>query len=140
MGVVDCGTGSISTGVYDWRNTVMIYDKRPNNGRDGQWHCPFSPELVERMRRAAKHCEKLSAEYIERCINNVEYIYQVPPGDFLSEPQDSRGVPVWYNDDIIISRLPISCDIYDYSTIPNVVVTNGREDCPLCLRGAVLMA
>ena len=117
----------------------MIYDKRPNNGRDGQWHCPFSPEWVERMRRAAKHCETLSAEYIERCINN-EYIYKVPPGNFLSQPQDRRGLPVCYNEDIIISRLRIRCDIYDYSTIPNVVVTNGQEDWPLCIRGSVLMA
>jgi hypothetical protein len=118
----------------------MIYDRTPNNGRDGQWHCPFSPEWVERMRRAAKYCETLSAEYIARRISNEEYIYQVPDGDFLSQPQDSRGLPVWYNDDIIISRLPISCDVYDYSTIPDVVVTNGREDWPLCLRGSMLMA
>lgn len=118
----------------------MIYDGRPHSKSDGQWHCPFPLEWVERMRRAVKHCEKLSAEYIDRCISNEEYIYEVPPGDFLSEPQDSRGVPVWYNDDIIISRLPISCEIYDYSTIPDVVVTNGREDWPLCLRGSMLMA
>ena len=118
----------------------MIFDGRPNNGRDGQWHCPFSPEWVEQMRRAVKYCETLSAEYIAKRISNEEYIYQVPDGDFLSEPQDSRGLPVWYNDNIIISRLPISCDIYDYSTIPNVVVTDGREDWPLCLRGSMLMA
>ena len=92
------------------------------------------------MRRAAKHCETLSAEYIDRCISNEEYTYQVPHGDFLSEPQDSRWLPVWYNEDIIISRLPINCEIYDYSTIPDVVVTNGREDWPLCVRGSVLMA
>ena len=116
----------------------MIFDGRPSNGHDGQWHCPFSLEWVERMRRAAKHCETLSAEYIARCISNEEYIY--PDSDFLSEPQDSRGLPVWYNEDIIISRLPISCDIYDYSTIPDIVVTNGREDWPLCLKGSMLMA
>jgi hypothetical protein len=116
----------------------MIYDGRPNNGRDGQWHCPFSPEWVSMMRKAVKYCEHLSAEYIARRISNEEYIY--PNGDFLSEPQDSRGLPVWYNDNIIIRRLPISCDIYDYSTIPNVVVTDGREDWPLCLRGSMLMA
>ena len=118
----------------------MIYDKRPHNGRGNQWHCPFSPEWVEQMRRAVKYCETLSAEYIARRISNEEYIYQVPDGDFLSQPQDSRGLPVWYNDNIIIRRLPISCDIYDYSTIPNVVVTDGREDWPLCLKGSMLMA
>ena len=118
----------------------MIYDGRPNNGRDGQWHCPFSPEWVEQMRKAVKYCEHLSAEYIARRISNEEYIYQVPDGDFLSEPQDSRGLPVWYNKNIIISRMPIKCDVYDYSTIPDIVVTNGREDWPLCVRRSVLMA
>ena len=114
----------------------MIYSKgTPGNG---VWHCPFPPEWVERMRRAAKHCEALSAEYIERCINNDEYIYQLPPGDFLSEPQDSRGVPVGYCENI--SRLPVSCDIYNYGSIPDVVVTDGYNDWPLCLRGTVLMA
>ena len=113
----------------------MIYSKgTPGNG---VWHCPFSPEWVERMRRAAKHCETLSAEYIERCINNEEYIYQVPPGDFLSKPQDSRGVPIGYDNSY---QKPISCEIYDYSTIPDIVVTNGREDWPLCMRRSVLMA
>ena len=92
------------------------------------------------MRRAVKHCEPLSAEYIERCISNEEYIYQVHPGDFLSQPQDRRGLPVWYNEDIIISRLPIRCDVYDYRSIPDIVVTNGREDWPLCVTGSVLMA
>ena len=138
MGVHVCNTCRTGADVYDWRNTVMIYSKgTPGNG---VWHCPFSPEWVERMRQAAKHCEKLSAEYIERCINNEEYIYQVPPGDFLSEPQDSRWVPVWYNEDIIVSRLPVSCDIYNYESIPDVVVTDGYNDWPLCLRGSVLMA
>ena len=121
--------------MYDWRNTVMIYSKgTPGNG---VWHCPFSPEWVEKMRRAAKHCETLSAEYIERCINNEEYIYQVPQGDFLSTPQDSRGVPIGYDNSY---QKPISCEIYDYSTIPDIVVTNGREDWPLCVRGKMLMA
>ena len=138
MGVHLCNTRRAGADVYDWRYTVMIYSKEtPGNG---VWHCPFSPEWVEQMRRAAKHCETLSAEYIERCINYDEYIYKVPPGNFLSQPQDRRGLPVCYNEDIIISRLRIRCDVYDYSTIPDVVVTNGREDWPLCVRGSVLMA
>ena len=136
MGMGDCGSCCIGVVLYDWRYTVMIYSKgTPGNG---VWHCPFPPEWVERMRRAAKHCEALSAEYIERCINNDEYIYQLPPGDFLSEPQDSRGVPVGYCENI--SRLPVSCDIYNYGSIPDVVVTDGYNDWPLCLRGTVLMA
>ena len=121
--------------MYDWRYTVMIYSKGTPSG--GVWHCPFSPKWVEQMRRAAKHCEPLSAEYIERCINNEKYIYQVPDGNFLSEPQDSRGVPIGYGNS---NMLPISCEIYDYSTIPDVVVTNGREDWPLCVRRSMMMA
>ena len=140
MDVCDCDAFGVGADVHDWRYIIMIYDRRPNNGCDGQWHCPFSPKWIERMRRAVKHCETLSAEYIERCISNEEYIYQVTPGDFISQPQDRRGLPVWYNEDIIISRFPIRCDVYDYRSIPDIVVTNGREEWPLCVRGAVLMA
>ena len=138
MGMGDCGSCCIGVSLYDWRNAVMIYSKgTPGNG---VWHCPFPPEWVERMRRAAKHCEKLSAEYIERCINNEEYIYPITHNDYFSQPQDGRGLPVWYNEDIIVSRLPVSCDIYNYDSIPDVVVTDGYNDWPLCLRGSVLMA
>ena len=136
MGLGDCGSCCIGVGLYDWRYVVMIYSKgTPGNG---VWHCPFPPEWVERMRRAAKHCEPLSAEYIERCINNEEYIYQLPPGDFLSEPQDRRGLPVGYCENI--SRLPVSCDIYNYGSIPDVVVTDGYNDWPLVYHPNVLMA
>lgn len=89
------------------------------------------------MRRAVKHCETLSAEYIKRCISNEEYIYQVPDGDFLSKPQNARGMPIGYGGR---GGVYVTCDIYDYDTIPDVVVTNGREDWPLCLRGSMLMA
>lgn len=135
MGVVGGSTGSPGSDVHDRRNTLMIYSKGTPSG--GVWHCPFPPSWVEKMRRAAKHCETLSAEYIARCISNEEYIYQVPSGDFLSKPQDSRGVPIGYDNSY---QKPISCEIYDYRTIPDVVVTNGREDWPLCVRRSVLMA
>ena len=121
--------------MYDWRYVVMIYDGSPHNGSDGQWHCPFPLEWVERMRRAVKHCEKLSAEYISRHVSNEEYIYQMPDGDFISGPQGRRVMSLHY-----INRLPVRCDVYDYSTIPDVVVTNGREDWPLRVTGLVLMA
>ena len=122
--------------LYDWRNTVMIYSKgTPGNG---VWHCPFPPEWVERMRRAAKHCEKLSADYIDRIINGDRYFYHIEPGEYLEHPQDFRGLPVGYCENI--SRLPVSCDIYNYESIPDVVVTDGYNDWPLCLRGSVLMA
>lgn len=114
----------------------MIYSKgTPGNG---VWHCPFPPEWVERMRRAAKHCEKLSADYIDRIINSNEYVYHIEPGKYLEHPQDCRGLPVGYCENV--SRLPVSCDIYNYGSIPDVVVTNGYNDWPLCLRGSVLMA
>ena len=118
----------------------MIYTKqyrRYNDGCDGQWHCPFPPEWVEKMKRAAKHCESLTPEYIERTLENEVFYYRIPPGEFLSTPQDSRGVPIGYDNSY---QKPISCEIYDYSSIPDVVVTNGREDWPLCVRRSVLMA
>ena len=121
--------------MYDWRYVVMIYDGRPHSKSDGQWHCPFPLEWVERMRRAVKHCEKLSAEYIAKRTSSEKYIYQVPDGDFISGPQGRRVKPLYY-----INRLPIKCDVYDYSTIPDVEVTNGREDWPLCVTGSMLMA
>ena len=114
----------------------MIYSKgTPGNG---VWHCPFPPEWVERMRRAAKHCEALSADYIDRIINSNGYVYHIEPGEYLEHPQDCRGLPVGYCENI--SRLPVSCDIYNYESIPDVVVTDGYNDWPLCLRGSVLMA
>ena len=136
MGLGDCGSCCIGVMLYDWRNTVMIYSKgTPGNG---VWHCPFPPEWVERMRRAAKHCEKLSADYIDRIINGDRYFYHIEPGEYLEHPQDFRGLPVGYCENI--SRLPVSCDIYNYESIPDVVVTDGYNDWPLCLRGSVLMA
>lgn len=136
MGVHVCNTCRTGADVYDWRNTVMIYSKgTPGNG---VWHCPFSPKWVERMRQAAKHCEKLSADYIDRIINSDGYVYHIEPGEYLEHPQDCRGLPVGYCENI--SRLPVSCDIYNYESIPDVVVTDGYNDWPLCLRGSVLMA
>ncbi len=113
----------------------MIYSKgTPGNG---VWHCPFSPEWVEQMRRAAKHCEPLSAEHIERCINNEEYTYQIPPGDFLDGPQDARGLPVGYGDGF---GRNVSCDIYDYTSIPDMVISNGRDDWQLRMWEQVITA
>ena len=92
------------------------------------------------MRRAAKHCKKLSAEYIETQLRSEVLFIELGPGNFLSGPQDSRGLPIlptekrrewWQN-----SR----CEIYDYSSIPDVVVTNGRDDWPLVYHPSVLMA
>lgn len=118
----------------------MIYDKGTSLG--GFWHCPFTKEWVERMKHAVKHCEWLSAEYIERALANESLIYQLPPGDFLSEEQDARGLPMsycereerkhrFYND---------SATVYDYDSIPEMVITNGYDDWPLIRRGKILHA
>ena len=41
----------------------MKYDgRKPGNG---WWNCPFSPAWVERMKRAAKACERLNAEQVK---------------------------------------------------------------------------
>ena len=114
----------------------MVYDKKASWG-DNQWHCPFPPEWVERMKRTVKVCKDISAEYIEGALNREAVRYIVPPGDFLSQPQDARGIPLGYGEH---AGLPVTCDIYDYCTIPDVVVTNGREDWPLTPRFKKLQA
>lgn len=114
----------------------MIYDKK-NSWGDNQWHCPFPPEWVENMKRAVKHCKNLSAEYIERTLENDWLVFSLPPGDFLSQPQDARGIPLGYGEHV---GLPVTCDIYDYDTIPDIVVTNGSEDWPLAPRFKKLQA
>lgn len=119
----------------------MIYDKRSPG--DGQWHCPFSPEWVQRMKRAAKHCAGLSAEYIERTLNHEWMMFRLPPGDFLSEQQDARGLPLsWCQGERKrFKGWPECCvSIYDYDTVPDVVVTNGNNDWPLQAIGRVLTA
>lgn len=114
----------------------MIYNKKPCYG-DGQWHCPFPREWVERMKLAAKRCEKMSAEYIEAAIRGEVMSYTLPPGDFLSEEQDARGLPLSYGDGF---GRNVSCDIYDYTSIPDVVISNGHDDWPLRMWESVLTA
>ena len=118
----------------------MIYDSCVRKISDGRWHCLFSPAWVERMKRAANHCKKLSAEYIEMQLRCEVLFIELEPGNFLSGPQNSRGLPIlptekrrewWQN-----SR----CEIYDYGSIPDVVVTNGLDDWPLVYHSNVLMA
>ena len=88
------------------------------------------------MRRAVKHCESLSAEYIERTIDNEWMTYRLPPGDFLSEAQDARGLPMSYCDKMRHGNYPKCCTaIYDYGSVPEIVVTNGHDDWPLDMPG-----
>jgi hypothetical protein len=121
----------------------MIYDRGTPN--DGQWHCPFSREWVQRMKRAAKCCEPLTAEQIEAAYMRIDsgMYFELPPGDFLSEPQDSRGLPLSFcqREEEQFAKRKISCiDIYDYCTIPELVITDGYDDWPLVRRGQVMTA
>lgn len=129
MGVADSSSGCIGSDVYDWRDIIMIYSKgTPGNG---EWHCPFEREWLERMKQAAKHCENVTEAMVEATLNHVSIGYVLPKGDFLSEPQDARGLPLsWCIEERRRFRnWPDSCvSIYDYDTIPELVVTNGNED------------
>ena len=117
----------------------MVYDSgTPGNG---VWHCPFPPSWVERMKRAAKHCETLTEAQIEATLNCNVYV--VPSGDFLSEEQDTRGLPLSWciEEERRYSRHPTCCTaIYDYDSIPELVVTDGNDDWPLTSRARVLTA
>ena len=139
--MADSSSGCIGSDVYDWWNTVMIYSRgTPGNG---VWHCPFTPEWVAKMKHAAKRCEFMTAERIEMAINKDWYEIKLPPGKFLSEPQDARGLPLsWCEDyDRRHQDWPTCCvAIYNYRTVPDLVVTNGVEDWPLVHRGGVLTA
>ena len=119
----------------------MEYDgRRPGNG---WWNCPFSPAWVERMKRAAKVCERLTAEQVEAALTRTEIHYVLPPGDFLSEEQDARGLPMsWCREyDARHEGWPECCtEIYDYDSIPEMVATNGNDDWPMVLHELVLTA
>lgn len=120
--------------MYDWRDTVMIYSKDVSYG--GVWHCPFPPEWVEKMRQAAAVCKKLAEEQIERRLFSTEE-EDTQKEHFLSIPQDERGLPEGYINSLTIQ---ISCDIYDYDTIPDVVMNNGYADWPFKQRFNILTA
>lgn len=113
----------------------MVYDGCPNRG-DGEWHCPFPMDWVERKKQAAKTCEPISAQQIEEAcmrIKSGDY-YKLPPGDFLGEPQDARGLPLsWCEaEERRYENHPTCCTaIYDYDSIPEVVISNGSDDWPL---------
>lgn len=115
----------------------MIYDKTSRSYGDGMWHCPFPPEWVERMARAAKHCRGLTAEQIAESDRQMEGGEVVPvwaQEDFLSEPQDGRGLPLSWcqREEERHSRWPTCCTAtYDYDSIPELVVTDGEDDWPL---------
>ena len=121
----------------------MIYSKRPHRDAEGEWLCPFPPDWVEKMRHAAKVCEQLTAEEIQYALNRETVIYKPTRWDVLGEPQDARGLPLsWckaYDERHL--HWPQCCvATYDYDSIPEMVITNGKDDWPLNNRGKVLQA
>ena len=95
------------------------------------------------MKQAAKACQGLTAEYIEIVMNSDVYHYRVPPGDFLDETQDARGLPMSYclEEERRYRNHPTCCtSIYDYDSIPDVVISNRHDDWPLRLWEPVLTA
>lgn len=115
----------------------MIYDDTERFHSDSQWHCPFSQEWVERMKKAAKDCEQLSESYISNFYERKEYSYIVQPGDWLSYDQAANGLPVWM---VNQKNHRVSCEIYDYASVPDVVISNGHDDWPLRMWEPVMMA
>ena len=123
------------------RTKTMQYDgRRPGNG---WWNCPFSPEWVERMKRAVRVCERLTAEQVEAALTRTEIHYVLPPGDFLSEEQDVRGLPLsWCREYEKRHEGRTECceATYDYGSIPEMVVNDGEDDWPMVLHERVLTA
>lgn len=95
------------------------------------------------MAKAAKHCESVTEAHVEATLNHVTMGYVLPQGDFLSEPQDARGLPLSFcNREALRHRnYPEGCTaIYDYDSIPEMVITNGYDDWPLVRPDRVLHA
>ena len=123
----------------------MIYDKEPVGFPDGQWHCPFQREWVETKARAAKDCELMTAGQIEAALLRIENgeFFRLPPVDFLSEEQDARGLPLsWCEEEKRrYKNHPTCCTaIYDYDSIPDVMISNGHDDWPLKIWEPILKA
>lgn len=119
----------------------MKYDgRRPGNG---WWNCPFSPEWVGRMKRAVKVCERLTAKQVEAAMARMDFHYELPPGNFLSEEQDERGLTKSWCREYEARHEGWSefCTaIYDYDSIPEIAVTNGKDDWPLMVQVKMLTA
>ena len=121
----------------------MIYDKTTRSWGDGQWHCPFSRDWVERMKKAAGICRYIEETDVEAYLNNDWRCFNIPPGEFLSEEQDVRGLPLsWCEQEREKYDMRPECcvAIYDYCTVPEIIVTNGKEDWPFVGKKKVLMA
>ena len=119
----------------------MKYDgRKPGNG---WWNCPYPPAWVERMKQAARACKRLTDEQMEAALTRLDLRYVLPPGDFLSEEQDARGLPLsWCREyEARHEGWPDCCtEICDYRSIHEIVVTNGEDDWPLRLHRRVQTA
>ena len=121
----------------------MIYDRERRSVGDGEWHCPFPRWWVEQMKRAAKVCKNLSEADVAGALNQEVDYYYIPPGDFLSEEQDARGLPLSYcrEEERRHRNHPTCCTaIYDYDSVPDMVISNGHDDWPLRMWEPVLTA
>ena len=107
----------------------MVYDRREARWCDGEWHCPFPKDWVERMKQSAVACRTISAKHIDMVLNGLDLNFKIPTGEWLSEPQDARGLPISYFKDETEKCIAI----YDYSSIPEVVITDGHNDWPLSI-------
>ena len=95
------------------------------------------------MKRAVKVCERLTNKQVEAALRNINLHYKLPPGNFLSEEQDERGIPVsWCREYEATHEEWSECctAIYDYDSIPETVVTNGKDDWPLVTQDKILTA
>ena len=93
------------------------------------------------MKRAAEVCKRLTAEHVEAVLTRTEVHFELPSGDFLSEEQDERGLPLsWCREyEARHEGWPDCCiATYDYDSIPEIVVTNGEDDWPLRQREKIL--
>ena len=95
------------------------------------------------MKQAAKACEGLTTEQVEAAVERLDLRYVLPSGDFLSEPQDERGLPLsWCREyEARHEGWPECCvATYDYDSIPEMVVTNGNDDWQMVVHKRVLPA
>lgn len=121
----------------------MVYDKHHSSWGDGEWHCPYTPEWIAKMKHVVETCKHLTAAHIDAMDLHEALCYRIPPGDFLSEPQDARGLPMSYcrMEAEKYKDYPDCCTaIYDYDSIPELVITNGHDEWTYNTQGKVLQA
>ena len=95
------------------------------------------------MARAAKACKQLSDADVAGVLDRQVAYYILPPCDFLEEEQDARGLPMSYcrKEAERYKDYPDCCTaIYNYDSIPEMVITDGYDDWPMNRRGKVLQA